>query len=618
MRIGFLNILQNKFFQQAGVIAFLIAAILVVYWQVGNHAFISLDDEGYITDNPMVRQGLSLSGLAWAFTTMHAGNWHPVTWISHMVDVQLFGLNPSGHHLENVALHAVNAVLLFLLLNKVTRRLWRSIVVAALFALHPLHVESVVWAAERKDVLSTLFMMISLHIYVGYVNKPNLMRYGLLSCAFALGLMSKPMLVTMPCILLLMDYWPLDRYASCQTGTNPDPFVKTFLSLVCEKIPLFLLAVASGIVTIHAQYKGNALSTLANTSLVLRVGNAFVSYVNYLKKMFWPWDLAIFYPFPESVPVWQPLCSAALLFAISYVVFRERRRHPYLIVGWAWFIITLLPVIGIIRVGLQSLADRYSYVPLTGVFVMLVWGVADTSKSWPARRSALALVTAAVLLASIAIARQQVSYWQSNTKLFIHALQSTRDNFVAHCALGRELTMQGRFEEALYHFSESERIAPWHDYGLMYQGICLYNLGRFNAAAVKFYDAIMQNPSSAPAYENLGITLAQLNKTEEAIENFRMALKLNPTSAVGHYNLGLALGKSGKAEEAITHYYWALKANPNYPECHNSLGEELVRVGRLDEAEAHFSNLLRISPDNKQAKLNLQRVVQLRQKESIK
>lgn len=565
----------------AGIIIFLVVSILAVYWQVGSHDFVAFDDESYLLENPVVRSGLTLNGISWAFTSLYAGNWHPLTWISHMLDVQLFGMNAAGHHLMSVALHAANSILLFLLLCRMTGSLLRSVVVAALFALHPLHVESVAWAAERKDVLSALFWMLTLYLYAGYVKKPGRSRYILVLATFALGLMAKPMLVTLPFIMLLLDYWPLGRFEAWQreeSRSSPGARRRSFAYLVQEKIPFLLLVTASCIVTVYAQHRGNAITSLAITSLLKRTTNAFIAYTNYLGKTFWPRDLAVFYPFHKAPQSWPALCCAALLTAITVIAIQERRRRPYLITGWLWYIVTLVPVIGIVQVGLQSMADRYTYIPLTGIFVMVVWGVAGISEKWPCRRVLIGGLTATVLIACSIATWRQAACWKNSATLAIHALASTRDNFIAHSILGHQLVKDGKFVEAINHYEETASIEPMY----------------------------------APVYLNIGDVYEKLGRVDESINNYETSLLINPAQTNIHYIIGSSLYSKGKRDEAIQHYYKELDVNPNFVDCHNNLGIALADRGDLDDAIRHFTYALKLEPDYYQAQKNMERVLTLR------
>lgn len=594
---------DRRLLQMTAVACFLVAAIWAVFWQVAGHRFIEYDDQVYLLENPHVRTGLSLTNVRWAFTSTYAANWHPLTWLSHMLDVELFGLHPAGPHLVNVAFHTANAVLLFFLLCRLTGALWRSAAVAALFALHPLHVESVAWAAERKDVLSTLFWMLTIYLYARYVERQTPGRYILTLAAFAAGLMAKPMLVTLPFVLLLLDYWPLARPGAGEGCTGAKR--RSFRFLALEKLPFLLLAGASSWVTLVAQEKGHAVTSLANTPLSARIGNALLAYVCYLEKTFWPRGLAVIYPFPDAIGFWPPFAAASFLSVITIVTIHQRRHRPYLLVGWLWYVGTLVPVIGIVRVGLQSMADRYTYVPLIGVFLMLVWAIADFSGRRPYRRTILVTLCCVIFSACSLATWRQLSYWRDTETLASHALDVTRNNFVAHALLGRQLEREGKLGEALRHFDVAVRIAPWYEYAKIHQGLILKNQGRLNAAIFKYNEVILQNPTSVAGHINLGILMGLENRLPEAMENFRIALDFDPDSATAHYNMGLTLSRLGRLTEAIAQYRTALSIDPYDADCHNNLGIDLAQQGNYDEAARHFSAALRLRPDFFGARSNL-------------
>ena len=600
---------------RVAVAAFLLIATFAVYWQAGGNEFIAYDDDLYVFDNPFVRGTFSLATLKWAFTTFHAANWHPLTWLSHILDAQLFGLNPAGHHLMSVALHAVNAVMLFLLLVRLTAATWRSAVVAALFALHPLHVESVAWAAERKDVLSTLFYLLSLYFYAGYAEHRNTGRYILVLSTLAIGLMAKPMLVSIPLVMLLMDYWPLKRFeARADTdGQIPGSGGSSYWCLLKEKIPFLVLVAISSIVTLYAQHNGSAITTLENTPLTTRLGNAVLAYQGYLEKMFWPRGLAVFYPYPEALAGWQVLGAIGLLSAVTIMAIRQRRNMPYLMVGWFWYLGSLLPVIGIVRVGLQSMADRYTYIPLTGIFIMLVWWVSDVSKGWAGRRSLLAALSIVVLISCSVLTWRQLAYWKNSTALFTHALDVTQYNYIAHCILGDTFEQEGTMEKALAHFNAAVSIAPWSEYARIKQGTVLKNQGRLYESGVVFNDIIVKNPNSNFSRINLGIIMALQGRLEEALYNFEIAVKLDPRSAAGHYNMGLTLSKLGRQNEAIEQYQKALRLDPSNAECHNNLGILFMDQGNIDEAIQEFAEAVRLKPDFVDAISNQELALKLRQ-----
>ncbi|HBG05100.1 MAG TPA: hypothetical protein DDY22_05995 [Geobacter sp.] len=457
------------------VVAALVVATLAVYWQCAGHDFIILDDQLYVTKNAAIQGGISWEGITWAFSpasTETSGNWHPVTWISHMLDIEIFGLNPAGHHLVNVSLHALNAALLFLVLRGMSGALWRSAMVAALFALHPLHVESVAWVAERKDVLSTLFWMLTLLLYASYLKRPGALRYLATLACFALGLMAKPMLVTLPLVLLCLDFWPLGRWQGA-TGVpdgappgeaSPAPACgKDLPGLLLEKLPFFVLTAIFCAVAIYAQHQGGYVPDLSAFPLRLRLYNALLAYRDYLANAFWPHDLAVHYPFPGVHSILPAAGSLLLLGGLSLAAALKWRRHPYLAVGWLWFLITLVPVIGLIQVGRQSMADRYMYIPLIGLCIAVVWGIPALLPA-PARRPALlAAAAGAALLAFSALSWQQLGHWRDSKSLLEHSIAVTGPNYFAHFLLGNALFQQGRYQEALPHYQAAVRVDPAYE-----------------------------------------------------------------------------------------------------------------------------------------------------------
>jgi protein O-mannosyl-transferase len=593
-----------------GIILALVLALTAVYLQVGTHEFITYDDPLYVYENSHVLSGLTLKNVAWAFKTMSVSNWHPLTWLSHMLDAQIFGLAPGGHHLMNVVLHAANSILLFLLLRKTTGALLRSAIVAALFALHPLHVESVAWVSERKDVLSALFWMLTLYFYAQYAEQQKSGAYLMALASYTLGLMAKPMLVTLPFVMLLLDYWPLSRTKHHYRQHEPVTPLPTPKRLLLEKVPFLVLAAALCVITLRAQ--SSSMSSLAVTSIPERIANALVSYCQYLNKMFWPSDLAVFYPFRESLPLWQPALALVLLGSMTVFVVLKRRNHSYLITGWLWYLLTLLPVIGVVRVGLQSMADRYSYIPLTGVFIILVWGTADLSMHLPRRNALLSILTAVLLTATSLATWRQVSYWKNSTTLFNHALESTRDNFMAHYNLGIVLEKEGDLEGALKRFDTVASIAPWYPDSYIHRGIYFARQGKTDQAAASYMKAIELNPDIATPHINLGIIMATGNRFNEAIEEFRRAILIDPDSSQAHYNLGAALHELQQWDAAIEHYYKALESNPELVDCHNNLGIALAEQGRIDEAITHFSIALRLEPGNPDITGNLERTARIK------
>lgn len=487
---------QNSY---AGFIALLcvllVVIILAVYMQVGSHQFLNFDDGTYVTNNPHVVNGISGENIVWAFTSVQAYNWHPVTWLSHMADAQLYGLNPRGHHLTNVAIHTISALILFLLLLRVTSALWQSLFVAALFALHPLHVESVAWVAERKDVLSAFFWFLTLFIYSGYVAEKKSSLYVLSLFFFVLGLMSKPMLVTLPLIMLLMDYWPLGR---CQYG-DQEPGKRWYsgrvISLVVEKIPFFACSLLSGLVTLYAQEMLGAISSLNVKPLPTRIGNSLIAYAKYISKTIWPDNLAVYYPFPSNIPLWQVVFSLFILLIISTAAIRGMRRIPYFAVGWFWFLITLLPVIGLVQMGGQSMADRYSYISVIGLFIMAAWGVPDLAKRLKQRQAILALLFGAVITASAILTWQQLGRWQNNISLYRHTLGVTTENDLIHNNLGAALYSVGDPDAAILEYHKALRINPGYTNARKNLGLALERKGYLDAALLEYREAMRISPN---------------------------------------------------------------------------------------------------------------------------
>jgi len=502
----------------------LAGATLAVYSQVRHYDFITFDDDMYVTENHMVRAGLTWPGMAWAFTAFHSSNWHPLTWLSHMLDCQIFGLQPGGHHLTNVAWHLGNTILLFLFLARATRTLWPSALVAALFALHPLHVESVAWVAERKDVLSTFFWLVTMWAYAGYVGAPCLRRYLAVVIAFVLALMAKPMAVTLPFVLLLLDYWPLGR-VSGGPGTAPgfagtgEPRLlaakRVYWQLLKEKIPLFALAALSCLVTLLAQKGSGAVMPMAIRPLGPRIANALVAYVQYLVKLFWPYPMIFFYPL-APVPWWQAAGAGLALLALTIFLLYGSRRHPYLAVGWLWYLGTLLPVIGLIQVGGQAMADRYTYIPFIGLFIILAWGISEATAGWRHRKIVLSTSAAALLLACLLSSWGQAGYWRNSQTLFTQAIDINPDNYMAYHHLGMDLVNRSKLDQAIAMYQKTLALAPVY-------------------------------PS---AYNNLAIAYARQGKFKEAIPLFKEAIRLTPGNISFHRNLALAYSQQGKKSEA--------------------------------------------------------------------
>jgi tetratricopeptide (TPR) repeat protein len=606
-------------FHQHGLVLllglFLMILTFATFEQVRTCNFINLDDDVYITENGHVQSGLTLKGVTWAFTTMHAGHWIPLTWLSHMLDCQLYGLNPSGHHLTSLVFHIASTLLLFLVLERMTGALWRSAFVAALFALHPLHVESVAWAAERKDVLSTFFWMLTMWTYIRYIERPRLNSYLLALLFFTLGLLSKPMLVTLPFVLLLLDYWPLGRFQFGRLSADlKSHTVKPLdtadqksivLRLIREKAPFFVLCAISCILTIVAAQKTGAVVPLEGYTLGSRIANALVSYVRYIEKMVWPRHLAVLYPYQEMLPIWKVLGSGLLLVCISLLVIRAARKLPYLVVGWFWYLGTLIPVIGIVQAGPQALADRFTYVPLIGLFIMMVWGVPDILAGWRFRKVVLSVSTGLLLSLLMIFTNLQLKHWQNGITLFEHTLAATSNNFIIHNNLALVLAGQGKTREAVAHYAEALRIKPDFAQPHYNLGGLLANQGKTQEAIAHFAEALRIKPDYAEAHNNLGVALAGQGKTQEAAVHYAEALRIKPDFEEAHYNLGLVLAGQGKTQEAVAHFAEALRIKPDFAEAHNDLGIALANQGKTQEAIAHFAEALRIKPDYAEAHVNL-------------
>ncbi|MCZ6878145.1 MAG: tetratricopeptide repeat protein, partial [Acidobacteria bacterium] len=570
----------------------LIASTLLVYAPIKDLPFISYDDDLYVTGNSWVKQGLTWQGAQWAMTALEGGSWHPLTWLSHMLDVQLFGLNPSGHHLTNLLLHLANVLLLFGVLQRMTGAVWRSAGVAALFALHPLNMESVAWVAERKNVLSTLFWLLTIWAYVTYVRKPGWQRYLGVMGAFVLGLMAKPMLVTLPCVLLLMDYWPLGRL-----GKDWREFQKRVPRLVVEKLPLFIPAAAISVVTIVGQSQIGTLSSWEGLSLGIRVANAVAAYGIYIKKMLWPMDLAVLYPHPgTSLSVWPVALAALLLVILSLGVWWQGRRSPYLVVGWCWYLGTLFPVSGLIQVGGQAMADRYTYIPLMGLFIITVWGAADMMRHMRWRGEWFIVAALCMLMPLAVLSRVQLSYWRSTTALFEHALLVNPNNSIAHNVLGWKSMGKMEFTQAQRHFMQAIKISP--KYATFYNdlGLALLEQEKFREAALPFSQAMDVDPNYAPAYGNMGLVLAAQKRYEEAIDWYHRALEIAPDSYDNLNNLGLALMATDRLDQAIAQFSRAQKINPNNVEAQANMGLALAKAGRTERAVLHLLQAIEIQP----------------------
>ena len=581
------------------IISFLLVLLtLAIYYRLAGYDFVNFDDDLYVTANSRVLRGLTLENFMWAFSSIEIGNWHPLTWLSHMTDIQVHGLNPGAHHLTNLIFHVANTVLVLIIFSRMTGHFWQSVCLAALFALHPLHVESVAWVAERKDVISTFFLLLTIWCYSRYVRHSERTSYLAMLLFFILGLLSKPMVVTLPFILLLLDYWPLKRfqfgkisattqsYADIVTRTlgKPDSNQLQALSttnsvlsrrstrcLIREKIPLIVLSVISCAVTFFAQYSSGTVRSLEVMPLAARVANALIAYVTYIIQMVFPMRLAVFYPYAANIQWWNAAGAFGLLVSASYFACKAANKHPYILFGWLWYLGTLLPVIGIVQVGAQAMADRYTYVPLIGLFVLIIWGVFDFAQN--RRYAKVALSGGAVVIVSVVsiLTWVQIGYWKHSIALFEHALEVTTDNYLAHNNLANALTILGENDQAMSHYT----------------------------AALQIY------PNYADAHYNKARMLTDQNQIAEAIWHYRKALKINPRLKEAHFGLGLMMAFNDNVAEAVRHFSHALQLDNTYAEAHNNLGVMQMRRNRIKEAIWHFQTAVRLKPGYETAKRNL-------------
>ncbi len=573
----------------------LTAAVLACYSPVAKNAFIKFDDDRYIVDNRHIQVGLTREAVEWAFTTYQEANWHPLTWLSHALDCQIFGVNPVGHHYVNVLLHALNAVLIFLLLQYATGFRWRSLMVAALFALHPVNVESVAWASERKNVLSMLFFLCALYAYSWYGRKPGISRYLAVAGLFVLSLLSKPQVVTFPFLLLLWDYWPLCRWP---TKTNREVAERTERPtrphLLLEKIPLFLLSAASAAITMKAQNAGAAVKNLAEYSFGLRIETALISYVRYVEKMFWPSKLAGMYPHPTTLyPVWQVASGALALLLVTAVVVLRTSQQRYLAVGWLWFLGSLVPMIGLVQVGFQSIADRYAYIPVVGLFLMLVWTVADWVQAHRISRPWLAVAAVGYLAALGSVTYHQIGYWHDTATFWRHTLSVTQENYPAEANLGEVLLSQGKDDEAAAHLRNAVALRP--DGLIANLDLGAYEDRRHNfAAAIQHYQLVADRAGDigmrATAYGSLGFVYREMRQTAKAKQCFETSAHLDDSRARAKIGLGLVAQDAGDVEEAIRQYSRAASVQ-NSDTINILLAEALEKGGHSEQSKAIYARL---------------------------
>lgn len=602
----------------------LAGAALWAFLPALDNGFVDYDDPDYVTANPHVTGGLTLEGVRWALFSSRAANWHPLTWISHQLDWELFNGAAWGHHFSSMALHAADVVLLFLVLRQLTEAPWKSFLVALLFGLHPLRVESVAWISERKDVLSTVFFLLTIGAYAKWVrpgaprvDAPSLQPFNastlqpshpwyLLSLAcFALGLMSKQMLVTLPCVLLLLDFWPLTRW---RIG---------FRNLLLEKIPFFAMALVACVITVFVQRRGGAI--VEGLPLPARLENTAVSYFRYIGKLLYPVDLVFFYPPVAHWPALVVAGSALLLLVLTAAVFLARRRFPYALVGWLWFAGTLVPVIGLIPAGEQSMADRYSYIPSIGLVWVLVWGVAELAAkrdaslkapsfapTGPGKTQLLGFVGGVALaLICAGLTRAQAGYWRNDETLFGHALKVSSDNYLAHNNLGTTRDKQGRYDEAIAHFQQALRIKPDYTQGHSNLGVVLMERNQLDEAVREFETALRVNPRYADAHNNLGSALEKKGQMDDALREYQVAVDLRPEFPDAHYNLGVALMKKGRFDQAVKEFVVTLAQQPGSADAHNNLGFALQQQGQLEGAIEQYRMAVLLRPDYPRGHYNL-------------
>ncbi|MFH1371967.1 MAG: tetratricopeptide repeat protein [Planctomycetota bacterium] len=576
----------------AGIAAITIAA----YEPIRNNSFIGLDDPTYITDNPNVNSGITVDSVIGAFTKTYAANWHPLTWLSHMLDCEIYGLNPLGHHITSLLIHIAGSVLLFRVLSRMTRATWASAFVAAMFAVHPVHVESVAWAAERKDVLSGLFWILTMLAYVHYTERPNLKRYALVLLAFVMGIMSKPMVVTLPFVLLLLDYWPLERFRRQKTE---EAFQKASIGrLILEKTPLFALSAVSSVITFIAQKSGGAVIALEKIPLNYRIANMFVSYIRYIGKTIWPSRLAVLYPHPHIHPSEATAVICVILFVLITILSIDiGRRRKYAAVGWLWYAGTLVPVVGLIQVGSQGIANRYMYIPMIGLFIIAAWGIKDLIGNRRRYRIVAAVSAAAVLLSAVALTRIQVGHWQNNITLFGYATKVTEDNSRAETNYGIALAAAGRLDEAVLHLTSAIRKDPTNPEASNYLGKVFLNQGKYDEAIECFNELIELQPDSAEAYYNLGMALGMQGKNDDAIQCFSRTIALDPKFPDIYKRMGMALLAAGRMNEAIDYLKEALRTSPDEAVTYVSISIAYIKSGNYDLAIENWNRAKELKPE---------------------
>jgi len=608
---------MNSFKKSLWICLLLAAGTAILYWPVTRHGFIGFDDNEYLIQNWHIHAGVTWRAVRWAFGSGYASNWHPLTWISHMFDCQFYGLNPAGHHFTNLLIHSVNSVLLFILLNQMTGAVWRSAFVAALFAWHPLHVESVAWAAERKDVLSAFFWILTMMAYTQYTRRRSNLEssqengrtvffyYGLALVFFAFALMSKPMAVTLPFVLLLMDFWPLGRVSSFQMRDPATSRTRNFRVLILEKLPFLVLAVVASAITLAVQRAGGAVDSLQYTTLSLRFENAIVAYAGYILKTLWPAHLAVLYPLSRHMAMGTVLAAALAFVLVSGLACGFAKRFPYAFSGWFWFVGTLIPVIGIVQVGAQSMADRYTYLPSIGLFIVLAWGAVDLLSKIPGARYIFVGGAPVVLAVLFILTRHQLGYWKDGETLFKHTIAVTDNNYLAYSALGTSFEDDDQHaQEALQFCAEAVRMEPDFPEGQYNLGTLLLTAGKTDEAIQHLQSALKANPRFADAENNLGKAYLTQGKLDEATAHLTTATRLSPDDPEIFYNLGTVLLMQTNLTLAGAQFSQAIRLNPDYADAHGNLAVILIRLGHPKEATFHFGEKVRLKPNDPGARLN--------------
>ena len=657
------NLTSNKIL----ISLFLLILTVIVYSPIKNYEFINFDDGSYVYKNETVQTGLTAESIKWAFQvikTDETAYWHPLAWLPHMLDCQLFGVNPGMHHLSSLFYHLLNTLLLFLVLTRMTGALWKSAFVAMIFALHPINMDSVVWISEKKNLFSTLFWLLTMLAYAHYASRPTLLRYFLVLIAFALGLMAKPMLATLPCALLLLDFWPLNRIKgyrfkwfrenqirenqiqkdrinkkSSPPDTAPSFQEASLFRLISEKIPMLFLSFGTIGLSYYSLQHNSQIQNEVTVPMALRISNALVSYFQYIWHLIWPVNYAIFYPFPEAIPIWKPIIAALALIILTSLVIIYSKKKPYLAVGWLWFLGTLVPVIGLINAGLwPAMADRWAYVPFIGLFIIIAWGIPDFFSQFQAKKT---ILTGAAILSIIVLAtatRIQLKYWKNSQALFQHAINVTQNNHIAHMHVGTYLDENNNHQQALQHFLKAVEIKPNYSEALENIGHEFVNLKNYSKALQYYEKALLFAPSKAELfnkignayaymqkydkatsyyieaiaidsddatfYNNLGAAKYFTGKFDQAILELKKAIKMNPDYAEAYYNLGLAQTKTGNSVEATRSFLKAMQFDPDYKEAHNSLAKIYYHSGNFKKALAHYTEELRISPKDATAHFN--------------